>query len=223
MGKRRGSRQVRRALVGFVAVCLTVGGWAGSASAHVTIENDELPAGSAAVLHFQVPNESEKAKTVKVEIGLPTDVNIPSVTPRATPGWVVTTETRKIATPLQTDDGQVDEVVSKITFAGGTIPPGQFQTFDVAVEPLPDKPGTTIAFPTIQTYDDGTVVRWIDPVQPGQPEPDHPTPTVHLTSASGASTGDDDVDRGLAIAALVLGVIGAVTGVGALVVSRRRT
>ena len=160
--------------------------WAGVASAHVTIENDEEPAGGFATLHIQVPNESAKANTVKVEIGLPTDVTIPSVVPRTTEGWTVTTETRKLATPVQTDDGEVDEVVSKVTFEGGSIPPGQFQAFDLDVGPLPDKPGTTIAFPAIQTYDDGTVVRWIDPVQPGQPEPEHPTrPAPHRSHRPG--------------------------------------
>lgn len=206
-------------------ITLMVAGWATVASAHVTIENDQQPAGGFATLHFQAPNESESANTIKVEIGIPTDVTIAFVAPRTMPDWKVSTETRKLDKPVSTDDGQVDEVVSKVTYEGGSIPPGQFQGFDLEVGPLPDTPGTVLAFPAIQTYDDGTVVRWVDPVKEGEPEPEHPTPTLTLTAAadttSSTSNSNDD-SKTLAIVALVLGAIGTIAGVGALVMTRRR-
>jgi uncharacterized protein YcnI len=206
---------------------LTVAMWPAIASAHVTIENDQVAAGSFAILHFQAPNESESANTVKLEIGIPTDVTIPFVAPRTMPGWQVTTETRKLDQPVQTDDGTVDEVVSKVTYEGGSIPPGQFQGFDLEVGPLPDTPGAVLAFPAIQTYDDGTVVRWIDPVKDGEPEPEHPAPRLTLIAAdsaaagSGSSNGSDN-DTTLAIIALVLGAIGTIAGVTGVVLARRR-
>ena len=212
--------------VGLLLAIVVAGAWSGAASAHVTLEDDQAPAGGFTTLHFQVPNEEDEANTVKVEIGLPRDVTIASVIPRTTPGWTVTTETRKLDKPARTDDGQVDEVVSKVTFSGGSIPPGQFQAFDLDVGPLPDTVGATIAFPAVQTYDDGTTVRWIDPLQPGQPEPDHPAPTITLTAASASGDdggGHDGLAVGLAVAALVAGVAGTVTGVAALVLSRRRS
>ncbi len=191
-----------------------------AASAHVTIEDDQLPAGAPAVLHFDVPNESDKSATTKVEIAIPDTVLIPSVTPRATGDWTVTVETRKLDQPVQTDDGEVSEVVSKVTFEGGKVPVGQFEVFDVAVDAMPDQPGLTLAFPTVQTYDDGTVVRWIDPVKEGQPEPEHPTPIVTLTKAEGEESGSDS--SGLAVSGIVLGAIGAVLGTTGLVIALRR-
>jgi hypothetical protein len=36
---------------------------------------------------------------------------------------------------------------------------------------------------TLQTYSDGTIVRWIDDTAAGQPEPEHPAPVLTLTAA----------------------------------------
>ena len=62
--------------------------------------------------------------------------------------------------PLQTDNGQVTEAVSEITWTGGTIAPGQFDDFEVSVGPLPSDVDVLL-FPAVQTYSDGTTVSWI--------------------------------------------------------------
>ena len=49
--------------------------------------------------------------------------------------------------------------------------------------PLPTS-AKQLAFPTLQTYSDGDVVRWIQTTAKGAPEPDFPVPTLTLTKAS---------------------------------------
>ena len=226
-----------RALTAATIVVAVVGLSTATASAHVTIENDEQPAGAFAILHFQVPNETAAASTTKVEIALPDDVVIPFALPRTVGDWVPTVTTRTLDEPVAGEDGEVSEVVASIAWEGGTIAPGQFELFDIELGPLPDTPGETLAFPAVQTYDDGDVVRWIDPVVEGQEEPEHPAPTVTIVTADAdalaaeepAAVGDDDENDGddgaptaLVIVALVLGVIGTALGATALVTGRRR-
>jgi hypothetical protein len=60
--------------------------------------------------------------------------------------------------------------------------------FEISAGPLPK--ADSMQFKTLQTYSDGTVVRWIDPENADGSEPEHPTPTLKLTPAvaEGAST-----------------------------------
>ena len=64
----------------------------------------------------------------------------------------------------------------------------------VAVGPLPAVEFLT--FPTIQTYDDGEIVRWIEPAPAGEPEPELPVPTLAITAAApGDTTAPTEPDR----------------------------
>ena len=48
---------------------------------------------------------------------------------------------------------------------GTRIDPGQYQDFDISAGPLPA--AGTVALPAVQTYSDGTVVRWNQPTPAG--------------------------------------------------------
>jgi uncharacterized protein YcnI len=128
---------------GVVAVAVA----AGVASAHVTVNPREATVGGFTKLTFRVPNEKDSAATTKLEVVVPTDKPIAFVSVKPVPGWTVTTESTKLATPVQSDDGTVTDAVSKITWAAdgpaSAIKPGQFQEFDVSAGPLPDtdRPG----------------------------------------------------------------------------------
>lgn len=213
------------------------------AFAHVTVQPDTAPKGSYSTIAFKVPDEEDTASTTKVQVFLPTDHPIASVSLQPVPGWTAKVATAKLATPLKTDDGTVDTAVTQITWSGGKIEPGQFQQFPVSFGPLPDD-AASLTFKALQTYSDGTVERWIDLAQAGQPEPAHPAPALTLTAAgaapsatgtaaagpasggkgaqatSASSDGTDDTARGLGIAGIVVGVIGVGFGVFA---GRRRT
>lgn len=159
---------------------------AAPALAHVSIDAPGATQGGDAVLRINVPNESDKASTTRVQLALPTDAPIASVLVQAIPGWTFTTTTTKLAKPITTDDGTVTEAVSEIDWkaTGGGIAPGQFQQFVVDAGSLPDT--STLVLPAIQTYSDGTVVKWIERAAPGSTsEPAHPPPALSLAPASG--------------------------------------
>jgi uncharacterized protein YcnI len=125
-----------------------------------------------------------------------------------------------------------------VTWSGGSIGANQFQQFRVEVGPLPDS-GDALEFKALQTYSDGDVGRWIESTPPGGEEPAHPAPTLQLTAATGGKTtattagktvgGDavstndssNDDSNGLAIAALVVGVIALLVGGAAIFLGRR--
>ena len=161
---------------------------AGPASAHVTVNPSTATQGAYTKVSFRVPTESDSLSTTKVEINMPTDTPIASVSLKPLPGWTADAVKSKLAAPIKTDDGELTEAITKITWtadAASVIKPGQFQEFDVSLGPLP----TTgqVVFKALQTYSDGSVVRWIDEPAGGG-EAEHPAPVLKLTAA-GADTG----------------------------------
>lgn len=223
-------RGLRRAAVAGALATAGVLASAGAAFAHVTVHPDSYPQGTSdGTLTFRVPDEEDKAGTTKVDITLPADHPIPSVLVTPVAGWTAQVKTTRLATPVKTDDGSVTDAVSEISWTGGRIDPGQYQDFTIAFGQLPA--GTNqLVFKALQTYSDGNIVRWIEEPRSGQPEPEHPAPTLKLTTAasgdqqgdkSGASGGspsaasakaDDSTARILGIAGLVVGVFGLIAG-----------
>jgi hypothetical protein len=155
------------------------------------------------------------------------------------PGWSAVIERRKLDQPLNRNGTQITEVASKITWTAGpgaAIKPGQFQEFPVSLGPLPDNVDRLV-FKALQTYSDGTIVRWIEePPAGGGAEPENPAPVVTLTaeaavtpSASPVARADGDSGGGSGggSAGVWLGGIGLVAGLaglllGALALSRTR-
>jgi uncharacterized protein YcnI len=218
--------RLRRLLAVALATGIAVFGFAAAAQAHVTVDPNQATQGGYARIAFRVPTESDTASTTKLDVYLPTDHPVASVSTMPVPGWTEQVTTSKLATPLVDDDGnQVTEAVSQITWTASgnaAIKPGQFQEFPVSLGPLP-KTGQLV-FKVLQTYSDGSVVRWIDPTTPGQAEPEHPAPVLNLsadaagatpaTSALAAAPRSTATDDGLPI---TLGVSGAVLGLAGLV------
>ena len=94
----------------------------------------------------------------------------------------------------------------------------------------------------MQTYDDGEVVAWDQPMNPDGSEPERPAPTLTLTPATGdehgraataptdttaqelrAADGTDSTARWLAGAGLLVGALGLGVGGGAVLRTRRAT
>ncbi|NMI01199.1 YcnI family protein [Pseudonocardia acidicola] len=219
MSSATGRRWRRVAVIGATAsvAMLAV---VGSASAHVTVHPNTAVQGGDATIAFQVPNEEDAASTTELQVSFPTDHPIPSVAIQAVPGWTATVQKTTLATPVTTDDGQVTQAVSMITWTGGKIAPGQFQQFDVSLGNLPSNT-TDLTFKAVQTYDNGDVVRWIDEAAPGAPEPQHPAPVLHLTPAAAAPTAASATAdaSGTTTAALVLAVVAVVLALIAAVLA----
>ena len=219
----------RAALVGATAFA-SVLVLAGPASAHVGVDPEEAPKGGFATVNFKVPNEKDDASTVKLEVSFPTDHPLASVMPQPVPGWDVKVSKTKLDKPIEMHGEKITEAVSKVTWSGGEVKPGEFQQFPVSMGQLPEK-GDQLVFKALQTYDDKDVVRWIEEPKEGQEEPENPAPVLKLTAADGASGAENGADgAGSATektasagsgdsadsadtTARVLGVVGIVVGV----------
>jgi uncharacterized protein YcnI len=204
--------------LGSLAVAL-----AGSASAHVTVNSTDARQDGYGKVNVRVPNESETAGTTKVSVSMPTDLVLRSVRVKPHAGWTFTAPKVALAKPVKQGDKTVTEAVSTITWTadkGVSIKPGSFDEFEFSVGQLPAK-AATISFPAIQTYSDGKVVQWSQPVVEGAEEPEHPAPVLKLLPAEGTEkapaaavtapkSGNDSLARGLAggAAVVALGGIG---------------
>ncbi|WP_431953316.1 YcnI family protein [Actinacidiphila sp. bgisy167] len=163
---------------------------AAPAFAHVSVQPGDAAKGGYSTIAFKVPNEDDKASTIKVEVNLPIDHPIASVSTQPVPGWTVKITKSKLPTPLKSGHGDITEAVTKITWSGGKIKPGEFQQFPVSLGPLPEDTDQLV-FKTLQTYDDNEVVRWIEEQQKGEDEPEMPAPVLTLAGAAGDGHGDD--------------------------------
>jgi uncharacterized protein YcnI len=162
-----------------------------AASAHVSVTPDTAAPGGYTRMAFTVPNERPEASTVKLEVLLPTEHPLASVSVQPVPGWTSTAQKQKLPQPVQVEGGQVTEAVTSIVWEGGQIRPGQFEQFQVSLGRLPTGVGELV-FKALQTYSDGTVVRWIDlPDAAGEAE--HPAPTLSLVTPAAAPAPSSDV------------------------------
>jgi uncharacterized protein YcnI len=168
----------RRTLIASVALVVAL---ATPAVAHVSVTPAEVPRGTTATLTFRVPTESETASTNRIEIVFPDGADFAAVEPAPKAGWTHTVSRTGI---------------TWIADVGG-IPPGGADTFSAVVGPVPSD-GETLVFKALQTYTDGTVVRWIDEgSDAAKPAPtlaligDAPTTTSTTSTTQVASTGAD--------------------------------
>lgn len=195
---------------------------AGPASAHVTVTAPGAVAGgSDQEITFRVPVEKDVATTA-VTVALPTDTPIASVEVQAIPGWTHTQKTTRLATPIKTDDGDITEAVSEISWkagAGNGLKPGEFGAFTIIAGQLPDS--QSLKFAAVQTYADGSVVKWIQVAAPGSTAaPQNPAPVLTLAKA-GSSTSSASFATKAATAPsntgpIVLSIIALVVAAGAL-------
>jgi len=150
---------------------------AATASAHVHVEVDgEAIAGQPAQLVFEVPNERDDAATVTIEVQMPQDTDLTDVVAAEVEGWTVSTITR---------DGDIVDTI-RWDASGAGLVGEESVSLPVAVGPLPAV--EFLEFPTVQTYDDGEIVRWIEPAPEGEPEPELPVPTLAITAAAPGDT-----------------------------------
>lgn len=219
-----------------VTTALMVAGAIG-ASAHVTPDPSSAPKGAGdQAITFRIPNELDNASTVKVTLQLPQDHPIADVSVLAMPGWTDTVQTRKLSTPIKTDDGSFSEVASEITWTGGKIGPGQYGEFKILAMGLPTDTDQLV-FKALQSYDNGTTTAWIET----QADAEHPAPVIKLTAAVPDGEGAAPVaaktsanstavtpakstssSNGLAIIGIVVGAIGLIVAIVALLLARGR-
>jgi uncharacterized protein YcnI len=186
-------RIVITALTAAAALVLAANGWA-----HAHVSPPVTLAKASTVFTLAVPTEKEGAATTRIEFKPPSGFNIDSFVP--SPGWKRTVQ--------QTGSGE-EAVVTKVTWVGGHVPTGEDAAFPFLAEPASSK---TYTFDVRQTYSDDSVVDWSGPESS-----DTPAPTIEAESSLGGSSNST-----LAIVALVVGAIGVVLGLVALLAGGRR-
>ena len=159
---------MRRIIAGTAGGLLLAVMLPGVASAHVTVKPNEVVAGGFQTFFVQVPNERDNASTTKVEIEFPQAFASVSFQPK--PGWKRTVKMVTFDEPIEAFGDQVTEGVGTVTWSGGEIAPGEFETFYFSAGVVPE---SELVFPSLQTYSSGEVVRWIGP-----PDSEEPAPVV---------------------------------------------
>lgn len=190
-----------------------------AAPAHVQVRPAEAAPGDPVLWTVLVPNERDVA-TTRVELAIPDGVLPFAYEPL--PGW-----TRRVTK-------NADQSTRSVVWTGRLEPEEVLSTQFLGSTPEAEGP---IAWKAIQTYADGQKVRWI-----GGPDTEEPASFTEISASAprenaggeggataaaepgaspAAAAGGDDGD-GLAVAALVVGGLGLVAGVAALVLARRR-
>ncbi|MCC3327885.1 YcnI family copper-binding membrane protein [Nocardia abscessus] len=198
----------------------------GTAAAHVTVDAPGAAQGGYAVATFRVPTESDTASTTALTVTLP---NLKSARTESVPGWSAKVE--------RNDKKEVTAITWTADPGAPGIAPGQFQRFAVSVGPLPAL--DSVSFPAKQTYSDGKVVSWDQPVGKDGDEPERPAPSLtlaagkddahdgHKVSSEASDDADADADhadrtaRWLGGIGLALGLLGVALGLGNVIRGRR--
>jgi periplasmic copper chaperone A len=222
---------------------------AAPASAHVSISPSDGTAGAYSVLTASVPHGCDGSPTTRVAMQIPEQIL--SVTPTRHPFYDVRRVMEKLDEPVTDAHGnEVTERVGQIVYtANDPLPEGQRDAFELSLQ-LPDTPGETLVFPTVQTCEQGETA-WVEVGEEGSDEElEAPAPTVTVLPAEegdGHGSSDATADEAsaeaedrestdvitttssgedasaLSVAALVAGLLGLAAGVGALVMARRRS
>jgi uncharacterized protein len=219
---------IRKLAVVAVVVTAVVVLTAGAAFAHVEIEREgEVTPQGVVTAKLSVPNESNTQGTKTVELVFPESPKLTTATAEDANGFTATVN----------KDAAGD--VTSITWTGGEITGDDEVEFPMTLGDFPADT-QTVEFKALQTYDDGTVVRWIEPTPASGEEPEHPAPVLYVKgeaphdddaagTGAAATTPHDDSDShddsGMsagAIVAIVLGVIIVIALVVFLVMRSRR-
>jgi periplasmic copper chaperone A len=206
-----------------------------AAPAHVTLNPREWEAGGFARFALRVPNERDAAATTRVTVKFPEQILSASFQP--IDGWRREVKMVELDEPIEVEGEQVAERIDTVTWSGGRIEPGEFEEFGVSFQ-VPEEPGSELAFPAVQRYSNGEVVRWIGPQESDEPAPvvtilepaaeegaAAATPAPTPAAQSGGSGEGDEESGGsdaLSIVALIVAAAALATALAALLGSRRR-
>ncbi|MEU7927944.1 DUF1775 domain-containing protein [Micromonospora sp. NPDC049107] len=163
MASTHGGGRPRRivAVTALTAVGLLLWPAAAAQAADVTTTPTEARQGDAVRLEFSVPEERAGTTTKQVEIRLPAGAPVAEVYPMSVDGWAPRIDSKTLDKPVA---GIHSSGVSTVTTAVTWVRVGQGATgpakLALSMGPLPQ--AERLTFEVVQTYADGTVVRWAD-------------------------------------------------------------
>ena len=152
-----------------------------TASAHATLEQNEVKAGETVKITLRVPHGCKGEATHTVHIALPDGFYAAKPMPKA--GWELTTATGAYAMPYNNHGREMTEGLREVTWSGGDLPDAWYDEFSVRGTFGPDvAPGTVLYFPAIQTCANGTA-DWTD--TSGSHDVPNPAPKVTVVAGGG--------------------------------------
>jgi len=167
--------------------------WVGVASAHVTVDPNQVPADSWQKFVIKVPNEKDIA-TTKVEVRVPDGAEVMSIEP--VNGWTFNAQ--------KDQNGKMTALIWTAEDKG--LLAGQFIEFPIMAKVAKD--AKSLQWKAYQTYSDGSVVKWIGPE-----DSEHPASVTKIVTATDQQTASATSDQTsqwplyLSITAVVLSVI----------------
>lgn len=213
---------------------------AGPASAHVTVTPSVTGAGSYTVLTVALSHGCDGSSTTALDVQIPEEIL--SVAPARSPFWTAEPQIEKLDQPTTDAHGnEVTQRVASVRFeATEPLPDGVRDSVELTFQ-IPDVPGRTLTFPTIQECEKGETA-WTQVAEKGQSADELETPAPAFTveqpddahgsgshgngdSADTVETADEAADSEessstLGWAGLGAGLLGLAAGVTALVRTR---
>ncbi|GAA4728154.1 DUF1775 domain-containing protein [Phytohabitans rumicis] len=180
-------RNRRTAVVAVGAAIFGALAFASPAAADVTATPSEAIRGDGTKVTFRLTEDRPGAYTTKVQLLAPETNVVAEIYPMSQNDWAPATTMRKANQAVDGLHGMpVSEVTATITWTrvSGAPKAGQAPELTVSMGPMPTQ-GDEVVFTLVQTYSDGTVVRWADPAGGA-----HPAVVVRLTGAPVAGGGN---------------------------------
>lgn len=218
---------IRRPFAASVMTLALLGLGMPTASAHVTVTPTSTEAGAYTVLTFAAAHGCDGSPTTSFTINLPE--TIADAKPNLYDGWTVEKIEEELAEPITTADGvTLTKHIGQIVYtATEPLDDGFRASFEIQVK-NPDSPGETLAFPTLQSCEEGET-DWAEMPAEGQDphELAAPAPMYTLTEAAGhgeestSAAVSDGSPSTLGWVGAGLGLLGALLGGLALARTRR--
>jgi periplasmic copper chaperone A len=131
---------------------------AGTANAHIIIENMQGRAGYNEMLTLVVPHGCGPAATTELRMKVPAEITL--IVPEKTNGWDVEIIKRKADKPVMREGRPISEVVDEIVWKGGKLESEELGLFRFMAG-LPNQPGKVMYFKTIQKCNE-VEEKWVD-------------------------------------------------------------
>lgn len=160
-------------------LALTVAGMfciAGSAQAHITLEQTEAVSGKAYKAVLRVGHGCEGKATVRIRVKIPE--GLLSAKPMPKVGWTVEKIRGTYEKSYDLYGKPVKEGLTEIVWQGGQLADDEYDEFAFRATVAKELPAATrIYVPVVQECTEGAVERWIDIPAAGKTSDDYETPT----------------------------------------------
>lgn len=170
-----------------LGLATTLGGYAGAASAHATLEQTEARVGAGTKITLRVPHGCDGEATNTVRITIPDGFYAVKPMPKA--GWTLTTTIGAYDHPYMNHGTEMTEGVREVVWSGGDLQDDWYDEFTLRGTVGPNvEAGQMMFFPAVQECAHGQV-DWTD--TSGSHDVPNPAPKLMLVADQAPAMGHD--------------------------------